>query len=121
MKTFFLNSALILSSALMVAPSFAHDPAEHAKTAEAPDCDAMKKMDHSKMDMNDPVMQALMKKCSAKSAASDPHKGMEGIYHENSAGMNHEDMEGMDNIKSASRGGHEGRSARPHQSKLVRG
>ncbi|MDR7089760.1 uncharacterized protein involved in copper resistance [Cellvibrio fibrivorans] len=111
MKTFLLNSALILSSALMVAPSFAHDPAEHAKTAEAPDCDAMKKMDHSKMDMNDPVMQALMKKCSAKSAVSDPHKGMEGMDHEKMEGMNHGDMEGMDKSKSTSSESHEGHSA----------
>ena len=61
MKKILMNAALILSSTLLIAPAFAHDPAEHAKTAEAPDCEAMKKMDHSKMDMNDPVMQALMK------------------------------------------------------------
>jgi len=41
----------------------AHDPKEHMKDAEKPDCAAMKDMDHSKMDMNDPVMQAMMKKC----------------------------------------------------------
>ena len=111
MKNFLLNSALILSSALLVAPSFAHDPAEHAKTAEAPDCDAMKKMDHSKMDMNDPVMQALMKKCSAKSADGDSHKGIEGMDHEKMEGMNHEGMEGMDKSKSTSSEGHEGHSA----------
>jgi len=105
MKTFLLNSALILSSALMVAPSFAHDPAEHAKTAEAPDCDAMKKMDHSKMDMDDPVMQALMKKCSAKSADNDPHKNMEGMDQEKMKGMN---LEGMDMGKSTSSESHEG-------------
>lgn len=100
MKTFFLNSALILSSALMVAPSFAHDPAEHAKTAEAPDCDAMKKMDHSKMDMNDPVMQAMMKKCSTASA-----KPKEGDQHQ---GMDHGDMKAMDDKKASSSESHEG-------------
>lgn len=41
----------------------AHDPKEHMKDAERPDCAAMKDMDHSTMDMNDPVMQAMMKKC----------------------------------------------------------
>jgi hypothetical protein len=41
----------------------AHDPKEHMKDTEQPDCAAMKDMDHSKMDMNDPVMQAMMKKC----------------------------------------------------------
>lgn len=100
MKTFLFNSALILSSALMVAPSFAHDPAEHAKTAEAPDCDAMKKMDHSKMDMNDPVMQALMKKCSA---VHSEHK--DGDQHQ---GMDHGDMKSMDDQKASSSASHEG-------------
>ncbi|MBN8717682.1 MAG: hypothetical protein J0I72_07820 [Stenotrophomonas sp.] len=42
----------------------AHDPKEHMKEAQQkPDCAAMKGMDHSKMDMNDPVMQAMMQKC----------------------------------------------------------
>lgn len=41
----------------------AHEPEEHMKDAEQPDCMAMKDMDHSTMDMNDPVMQAMMKKC----------------------------------------------------------
>lgn len=41
----------------------AHDPKEHMKDAEKPDCAAMKNMDHSKMDMSDPVMQAMMKQC----------------------------------------------------------
>ena len=41
----------------------AHDPKEHMKDAEKPDCAAMNNMDHSKMDRNDPVMQAMMKKC----------------------------------------------------------
>jgi hypothetical protein len=100
MKTFLLNSALILSNVLMVAPSFAHDPAEHAKTAETPDCDAMKKMDHSKMDMNDPVMQALMKKCSAA-----PAEKKEGEQHQ---GMDHGDMKGMDDQKVSSSESHEG-------------
>lgn len=47
MKKILMNAALILSSTLMIAPAFSHDPAEHAKTAEAPDCEVMKKMDHS--------------------------------------------------------------------------
>jgi uncharacterized protein involved in copper resistance len=41
----------------------AHDPKEHMKGAESPNCAGMKDMDHSKMDMNDPVMQAMMKQC----------------------------------------------------------
>lgn len=42
----------------------AHDPKEHMKDAEDPNCAAMKNMDHSKMDMNDPVQQAMMKQCA---------------------------------------------------------
>lgn len=42
----------------------ANDPKETTKDAEQkPDCTAMKDMDHSAMDMNDPAMQALMEKC----------------------------------------------------------
>jgi len=65
--------------------AFAHDPAEHAKEAAAakagPDCAAM---DHSKMDMNDPVAKAMMAKCAgAAKAAEKPAemKGMEGMDH----------------------------------------
>ncbi len=55
---------LFAAAALSVAFSaHAHDPKEHMQNAEKPDCTAMEKMDHSDMDMNDPVMQAMMKKC----------------------------------------------------------
>jgi hypothetical protein len=36
------------------------------KDAEKPDCAAMKNMDHSKMDMSDPMMQAMMKQCMSE-------------------------------------------------------
>ena len=103
MKTFLLNSALIVSSVLMAAPGFAHDPAEHAKTAEAPDCEAMKKMDHSKMDMKDPVMQAMMKKCSA--THSEQKDGDQ--QHQ---GMDHSGMK-MDDQQASSSTSHEGHGA----------
>ena len=51
-------SALLLSAA-----AFAHDPSEHKMEEQKPDCSAMQKMDHSKMNINDPVMQAMMQKC----------------------------------------------------------
>lgn len=51
-------------SALVIAFSAqAHNPDEHMKDAEQPDCTAMKTMDHSKMDMDDPVQQAMLKQC----------------------------------------------------------
>lgn len=80
---------LTLAAALftLAQGAFAHDPAEHAKDAEdakkGADCAAMKNMDHSKMDMNDPVMKAMMAKCAATPKAADPKamKGMEGMDH----------------------------------------
>lgn len=77
-----MNTTLRLSIAasLMAFASLAtaHDPAEHAKEAAAakagPDCAAM---DHSKMDMNDPVAKALMAKCGAPATKVDDMKGMD--------------------------------------------
>lgn len=48
---------------LMSINAWAHDPSEHMKNGEKADCSAMHDMDYSKMDMNDPVMQAMMQKC----------------------------------------------------------
>lgn len=64
--------------------AFAHDPAEHAKEAAAkagPNCAAM---DHSKMDMNDPVAKAMMAKCAGTEKSTEKPaemKGMEGMDH----------------------------------------
>lgn len=55
--------------------TWAHDAAEHAKeAAEAKasvHCEDMQKMDISKMKANDPIMQAMMSKCTKKTAKSD--------------------------------------------------
>lgn len=63
---FRLLTALLLGTVIQSA--VAHDPAEHATEAAeksaAPDCTAMQNMDHSKMDMSDPVAQAMMSQCS---------------------------------------------------------
>lgn len=45
----------------------AHDPSMHIKKGEKADCS---QMDHSKMDMNDPVVIAMMKKCLKQSEAN---------------------------------------------------
>jgi hypothetical protein len=52
-----------LPAMLLALSAQAHDPKEHMKETQAPDCAVMKDMDHSKMDMKDPVMQAMMQKC----------------------------------------------------------
>lgn len=46
----------------------AHDPSLHAKKAEKADCS---KMDHSKMDMKDPVAIAMMNKCMKQAEKSN--------------------------------------------------
>jgi len=41
----------------------AHDPSEHLVAGEAPDCAAMHQSGGPTMNMKDPVVQAMMKKC----------------------------------------------------------
>ena len=59
--------SLLLTSTLVVAlysvPGFAHDPKEHEAESTTPDCAAMKNMDASKMDKNDPIVKAMLQKC----------------------------------------------------------
>ncbi len=57
-------SAVGLALGLSIAtPLLAQDQSGHGHGHAKPDCAAMKTMDHSKMDMNDPAMLAMMKKC----------------------------------------------------------
>ena len=74
-------SALLAAPALMLTlTAHAHDPKEHMKEAKNPDCSAMNRMDHSKMNLNDPVMQAMMQKCMKEMhiEAESPVKGHGG-------------------------------------------
>lgn len=41
----------------------AHDPSQHKNNGEKPRCEALKGMDLETMDRNDPVVQAVLKKC----------------------------------------------------------
>ena len=75
-----LSPVLVLAALGVTFSAQAHDPKEHMKDAENPNCAAMKDMDHSKMDMSDPVMQAMMKQC------------MKDMHHDDdSRAMNHDD------------------------------
>ena len=60
-----LTLLTMLSLSILAGTAQAHDPKEHMKEAKKPDCAAMKDMDHSKMDSNDPVVMAMMKQCMA--------------------------------------------------------
>jgi len=74
MKTKLLSFAIIFSALIYGLSAQAHDPKEHMQDAQKPDCAAMDNMDQSRMDMNDPVMQAMMKQC------------MNGMKHEQKSG-----------------------------------
>lgn len=63
----------------------------HAKKAEKADCS---KMEHSKMDMNDPVAIAMMKKCMNQAKAST-----DKMDHSKMKDMDHSKMKNMDDKK----------------------
>lgn len=78
MKRQSLSYFVALPALLLALSAQAHDPKEHMMEAQAPDCAAMKDMDHSKIDMKDPVMQAMMQKCMKAI-----HKDEEGTHEAN--------------------------------------
>lgn len=74
---------LLSASALLLSIStFAHDPSEHTTESQKPDCSAMQNMDHSKMDMNDPVMQAMMQKCMKDMHGEHTQTNLDHTAHE---------------------------------------
>jgi hypothetical protein len=73
MKLKYLSPIIAFAILSAASSAQAHDPNEHMKDAEKPNCNAMENMDHSKMDMNDPVMKAMMKQCIKDIHHSDGH------------------------------------------------
>ncbi|MGL6162200.1 hypothetical protein [Microbulbifer sp.] len=55
--------AITLTTLTFAISAQAHDPSQHKDKAEKPQCAALKDMDMEKMDKQDPVTQALIKKC----------------------------------------------------------
>ena len=83
---------------LIAQPVFAHDPAQHAKEAAAatakPNCAAIKDMDMSKMNMNDPVMQAMHAKCAtAQTSTTTSQPATTMMQHDNMPDMDHSKMD----------------------------
>lgn len=70
---------------------YAHDPSEHAAQGEKPNCSALQNKDKKQMNMSDPVMQAVMKKC-AKAMHEDAMEHRHDAMHEQQS-ENHEDSE----------------------------
>ena len=109
---------LLLITFFMMTSAQAHDPSEHLKKNEAPKCESMKTMDHSKLDANGPVMMAMMKKCKAqahKEGTEVDHSNMEMDHSNmemdhNNMEMDHSSMEmdhsSMEGMPKSTAGGH---------------
>jgi hypothetical protein len=70
---------MLLIFAASLTPAFAHDPKKHQQQgATAPDCSKLKSMDASKMDPNDPVMNALRVKCQKQTDHDNMDHSMMG-------------------------------------------
>lgn len=83
MKFLSARRVIITAGIALLASNYAiaHSPELHKKdNAEKPHCEAMNTMDHGKMDVSDPIMQAMMKQCMTKNHNDDTHKGMNGHH-----------------------------------------
>ena len=102
MKTLTKLALVLIPTITLSMTALAHDPSMHVKKAEKADCS---KMDHSKMDMKDPVAIAMMKKCMKQSEAAKKsmkdmdHSKMEDIEHSKMKDMDHSKMKDMDHSK----------------------
>jgi hypothetical protein len=95
MKTLTILALVLIPTITLSMTARAHDPAMHVKQAEKADCS---KMDHSKMEMKDPViLSAMMKKCMKQSEAAK--KSMEDMDHSKMEDMDHSKMKDMDHSK----------------------
>ncbi|MEZ5447170.1 MAG: hypothetical protein R3F45_15565 [Gammaproteobacteria bacterium] len=77
----------VLLAMLFTSAARAHDPAEHAAEAAAPDCRALGDAVNGPMDRNDPVIQAMMKQCGEAADRSHGHDGESPDHH--AAGSGH--------------------------------
>lgn len=98
--SFLAHSGFAMSALLALSSqgAWAHDPAEHARAAAeakaTAKCELIQKMDTSKMDANDPVMQAMLEKCSPKSSAA-PHNDLSEGESMHNEGMKMDGMKDM--------------------------
>jgi len=95
-----LNQILCVSAmlALFSFAADAHDPKLHAKKAEKANCAPLEKMkkENKNLDMTDPVMIAMMKKCEKQALSKDmKHK----IDHSENTKQNKKDHSKMEHKK----------------------
>ncbi|WP_438864883.1 hypothetical protein [Neptunicella sp.] len=98
MKTHKLISILTLVLSAYTMNAYAHDPKEHAKEKEAPNCAVMQDIEQGKVDKSDPVIMAMMKKChktmdNKKADGKHVDKHMDGMKEEDD---HHHDHKGND-------------------------
>lgn len=74
MKVQIISISALLALSLLSNSVMAHDPALHKETAEKPNCAAMKDMDHSELETDDPVMRAMMAKCRSQATEAETLK-----------------------------------------------
>ena len=100
-KTVSKIALVLIPSITLSMTATAHDPSMHAKKAEKADCS---KIDHSKMDMKDPVAMAMMKKCMKQAEKS----GNKMDHSKMGKKMDHSKMKEMDdkNMKKNSHNNH---------------
>ncbi len=67
MKTLTKLALVLIPAITLSMTAIAHDASLHAKKAEKANCS---KMEHSKMDMKDPVAIAMIKKCMKQAEKS---------------------------------------------------
>jgi uncharacterized protein involved in copper resistance len=91
-KTISKIALVLIPSIALSMTATAHDPSLHAKKAEKADCS---KMDHSKMDMKDPVAIAMMNKCMKQAEKSNDKMDHSKIDNK----MDHSKMKTMDEKK----------------------
>ena len=89
MKTLTKIALVLIPTITLSMTAAAHDPSMHAKKAEKADCS---KMDHSKMDMNDPVAVAMMKKCMKQAEKSKGKMDHSKMDHSKMKKMDHSKM-----------------------------
>lgn len=88
-----IKHSALLVLAIVANGSLAHSAEEHMENAEEADCSAMERMkgmDMSEMDEDDPVMQAIKKKCMEQWHGSkegdEEVKPGEGVNHNGKGG-----------------------------------
>ena len=82
MKVKGIFAVLFIASLSTAYQALAHDPKEHMKTAEQPECSHLEKMDKNAMNNDDPIMQAMMKKCMDYKHHHDESGASEDQNHE---------------------------------------